>query len=351
MHPQTVDQAMSLLSLVQQPAFCIRQNGTMICNKQAQYLSPSCSAELSDWLGDTKPAYDLWDHTGNLQLIVSVQNLQYSVILQPLQDGTLFLMNPCADITPSENVLAVTSQVLRTPLSELSALLNQVQRGKAFNSAAFYQQLLRMTRIVHNLNQTCTIRGEDFRMHISRLDTDMYLAPLMDEVKQLVCADGRAFSYELPKKPLSFYADSAFLSCAILNLISNALKFSPSGSAVCVRVEAIGTHMVIQVENACSESSSEVLRSAFSRLTHRGMLPDPKWGLGLGLPLVNSIARLHGGMIALETVDDRAIVSLSISLRNREDEVLASSMTIDYTGGMRQSLLELSDALHSSAFE
>ena len=80
------------------------------------------------------------------------------------------------------------------------------------------------------------------------------------------------------------------------------------------------------------------------------MLPDPKWGIGLGLPIANSIARLHGGMIAVETLDGKATVSLSISLQSQESNVLSSPLPIDYTGGMRQTLLELSDALPVDAF-
>lgn len=351
MHPQTVDQAMELLCMIQQPAFCIRNNGTMVCNEAGKCLCPSCSAELSTWLGNAKIAYDLWDRSGQLQLTVSVLDGLYSVILQQLQDGTLFLMHEHCNTSLADSAMAVTSQVLRQPLSELTVLLNQIQRNTDFYAAPFYRQIYRMSRIVFNLTQTGRLNSNDPTLNITKLDTQIYPGKLLTEVEELCKCMGRNFSCSAPAAPLTFYADTTLLNCALLNLISNAMKFSPAETPIRLRIDVVNTHLVFQVENTCAGNGSELLRSAFSRLSQRGVIPDTKWGIGLGLPLVSTIARLHNGMLAVETTGGRAIVSLSISMRDRKDDVLHAPAMIDYTGGMRQTLLELSDALPVKAFE
>lgn len=349
MHRQTVEQAMSLLSIVQQPAFCIRKNGTLAYNEAAKHLVPSCAAALPQWLGTSSTMYELWDRSSDLLLNVRLHNADYAVTLQPLTDGTLFLMNACTISTASENALAVSSQVLRQPLSDMSTLLHQMERGAEIDTASLSCQLHRLTRIVSNLTEIGRLSAGEPRLNMALVSTQDYPVSLLDEIKDLCRAAGRDFSYVLPKKSLNFYADTALLNRALLNLVSNALKFSAPGTPILVRSEVIGTHLVFQVENDCSNNSSELLRAAFNRLSHRGILPDPKWGVGLGLPLANVIARLHGGMVAVETLDGKATVTLSVSLHDRSS-ALGSPLQVDYTGGMRQALLELSDVLPQESF-
>ena len=158
------------------------------------------------------------------------------------------------------------------------------------------------------------------------------------------------FICQLPKRPILFHADENLLKRALLNLISNALKFGTPGTPIYFRAESIGTHVLFQVENECPDGGDELLRSAFNRLSSRGLLPDAKWGVGLGIPLANAIARLHGGMMAVDTSGGKATVSLSISLQKAPAGVALASLVADYTGGVRQTLLELSDALPNELY-
>lgn len=352
MHRQTVDSITPMLSLLQQPAFCIRSNGTMVCNALAKDLSPACAAALPQWLGPCKPIYDMWDKTSNLQFSLSVCATQFSVTLQALQDGILFLMTPCTAVHAAADALGVVSQTLRRPLSDLSSLL-YLMSGNPTESqnAAVQRQLCQMTRIVSNLSELTRLSQEEPTLLPVCTNTDQFLSAFLDEVEALCQHTGRTLSRMLPKKAIEFQADEALLKRALLNLLSNALKFGTPNTSVIFRVETIGTHLVFQVENECPNGGGELLRSAFSRLSQRELLPDPKWGVGLGLPLANAIARLHGGMVAVETNNHRATVSLSISLHQFAGSPKLASFAADYTGGFCQTLLELSDALPNEAYE
>lgn len=351
MQRQTVDALLPLLSLLQQPAFCIRTNGEILCNQSAKHLVPTCAAELSHWLGEGKVMYDMWDRSGNLQVPLMLMNTQYSATLQALQDGTLFLLSSCTVTDAAAEALSVASQTIRQPLSDLNSILQTVSHNaQDAQAASVTRHLHRMTRIVFNLSELTRLNQPAPRLNVAQTDTEAFLGEFLQEVRGLCRDAGRSFTAAPPKKGLPFRADIILLKRALLNLISNAMKFSPDGSALTFRTETIGTHLVFQVENTCTDNGSELLRSAFSRLSRRELLPDPIWGVGLGLPLANAIARLHGGMVAVETNNGKATVSLSVSLHSSESSPKLASLCADYTGGMRQTLLELSDVLPNDVY-
>ena len=109
--------------------------------------------------------------------------------------------------------------------------------------------------------------------------------------------------------------------------------------------------MLFRVQNHCRTRDAELLSSAFRRLEDRGTIPDPRWGLGLGLLMVQRIAGLHGGAVALEARNNTVTVTMSVSRRKPDAADLKSPVPMDYTGGIRRGLLELSDALPQSLFE
>lgn len=349
MHRQTVEQVMSLLVMVQQPAFCIRKNGSMAYNEAASTLRPSCAMDLPQWLGNAKAQYNMWDRTEHLQLLVRCNDTDFSVTVQPLADGTLFLMTPCQIPQEAANAMMVASQVMRLPLSNLSMLLQSAQNTNRYDEAALSRQVHRLTRIAGNLSEISRLTADHPHMTVKAISANQIVSELLELAAPPCSCMNRQLSYVPSGKNCTVYADKTLLLRALLNLLSNALKFSPADSTVTIRTEVIGNHLMFRIENACTDKNSNLLQVAFNRLTDRGFVPDPSWGVGLGLPLACAIARHHGGMVAVERTEERVCVSLSVSLQEQEETALGT-MSIDYTGGMNQALLELSDALPTEAY-
>ncbi|MBQ9968628.1 MAG: HAMP domain-containing histidine kinase [Oscillospiraceae bacterium] len=351
MHQQSVDTIMPVLSFLQRSAFCIRDNGTVTETDAARTLAPACAAALPQWLGSSKPLFDTWDKTGSLRFTITLQDQQYQVAAQPLLDGMLFLLETCAVVGAASDAMSVVSQIMRQPLSELSSLFHMMSDSiEEAQYAAAQRQICLMTRTVSNLTELSRLSQDAPKLHITAGDTLSLLDGFLDEVEDLCRSAGRDLIRLLPKKTVCFHGDEALLKRAILNLISNALKFGTPGTPIRFRAESLGTHLMFQVENACPDSDNEFLRNAFNRLSTRGLLPDVKWGVGLGIPLVNAVARLHGGSIALDNSGGKVTVSFSISLRTTMPGTTLGSLVTDYTGGIRQTLLELSDALPNEVY-
>ena len=345
---QTIDQIRPLLEMMQQPAFCLREDGTIVSNRAAEHLTPLQGDDLALWLGESAPAYAAWDRTGSLELPVIAGGQPFSATVQTLQDGLLWLLH---GLRAGEGAaMRVTAQVLRQPLTDLSVhmqmLTDRSQDPALLEHAAAMQRLLyRISRITANLSDLELLQQEQYTLRIQRLDAAVLLPQLLDEVSDLAMECGHPLSWSAPEKGGFFNGDESLIKRAILNLISNAIKYSPPNTPISIQAVSVPERLLFRITNLCDEDASVILRGAFDRLHQRDLLPDPKWGIGLGLPLAQEIARVHGGTVALEYRDGTVTVILSISRRRSTEPPLLRVPAFHYDGGLRQTLVELSDCL------
>ena len=361
MRNQTVDQLLPFLQLLQQPAFCLRQDGEIVCNRNAKTLAPGSISALPAWLGQSVSLYEQWDMQNPLTLPIPLAGNRASVTLHPLADGTLFLLSDCQSLMAGSDTLAVTAQVLRQPLTDLFTLTQSLSEEMEeaedpllqAQTAAITKQIYRLSRIASNLADLEQLRAGAYQPHLEKLELLGYLTELTQEIEDICSSADWTFTCRLPGKPIVVTADPTLLERAILNLLSNAIKYGDKRQPIQFQVDSSPTSVFFRMRNACPDADSDLLTAAFQRINQRGVLPDPQWGVGLGLPMVRHIAQLMGGTVAVEfDQEHRATVTMSISRKKSLSEVNAPIFPpIDYTGGMRRSLVELSDVLPDSCYD
>jgi signal transduction histidine kinase len=91
--------------------------------------------------------------------------------------------------------------------------------------------------------------------------------------------------------------DPGRLQQVVWNLVSNALKFTPNGGKIQVRVERINSHVEIIVADTGQGIEPAALESVFDRFWQADDTAQSRHGLGLGLSIVREIVNLHGGTI------------------------------------------------------
>lgn len=360
MYNQTVEQLLPLLQLLQQPAFCIKEDGTVVCNREARTLAPVSLEALPHWLGNSAVLFDQWDGQSPLTLPLPLCGNSASVTIQPLADGNLFLLSQCKEMMAGSDLLSVTSQVLRQPLTDLSILMENMFEDLEemedpllqTQSAAITRQIYRLSRVACNLADLDQLRSGTYQPRLEKLPLLQFLYNLTQEMEDVCRSARRTLECTLPEKPITLMADPALLERAVLNLLSNAIKYGERTKPIRFRVDVTPTAILFRMQNTCSDADSDLLTAAFQRISQRGILPDPQWGLGLGLPMVRYIAQLLGGAVAVEADREQlATVTFSISRKNAVPGVEAPLLPpIDYTGGMRHSLIELSDVLPDDCF-
>jgi two-component system phosphate regulon sensor histidine kinase PhoR len=104
---------------------------------------------------------------------------------------------------------------------------------------------------------------------------------------------------ELAERPVTALADASRLHRALLNLLDNAVRFSPDSGTVQVRLRAGSTWCLLSVRDHGPGLSEEDLDHLFERFYRgdRARARSPRGGSGLGLAIVQQIAHAHGGRV------------------------------------------------------
>jgi len=355
---QSIHTVLPLLPMLQQPAFCVAEDGSVTANHAAKYLAPARAESLPLWLGDTAALYESWDRENTLELPLCMMGREVTATAQSLTDGTLFLLSDRdIGLAVSGGALTVAAQVLRSPLNGLLQTTEQLMDHAEDSenpllrehAAALTRDLFRSARICCNMADMERLRQEDYPLRLEQITLPADWKELLTELADAAADAGKTLDWQLPETMVQIYADRTLLERAVMNLLSNALKFG-SGDTVRFWVDVRPSSVLFRVRNTCSDSDADLLSSAFRRLEDRGAVPDLRWGMGLGLQLVHRVAALHGGAVAMEANRGVVTVTMSFSRRLPDKNAVRSVPPMDYAGGMRHSLLELSDILPTDTF-
>jgi signal transduction histidine kinase len=207
-----------------------------------------------------------------------------------------------------EHFLSMASHELKTPMTtirgEAQLMLRRLERQKELSSeldiirAALEKidgQTRRLNALVDDILELNTIRAGKIEL---RLRPCNLVDISRDAVEVHRLLTGRAIELEAPDAPVTLIADSDRLSQVVVNLVDNALKYSPEGTVVRLAVGKYDEIALIQVHDegpGIPEDQQTLIFEPFYRT------PDAqassKSGLGLGLAICKEIVERHGGHI------------------------------------------------------
>ncbi len=211
--------------------------------------------------------------------------------IQPLVEAMNRALDRLQDaFAQQQRFTAVAAHELRTPLAALRARLDGLPPDLVEREALF-ATIERMGRLVDQLLAVA-------RLESGQLSTDELLD--LRELVRAVIAErvpaalraGKELALEAPDRPLMLRGNRDALERAVGNLVDNALRFSPPGGTVEIRLGEEGTLEVRDRGPGFGEVDPAELFRPFVR--GRNGPPDPH-GAGLGLAIVHDVAQLHGG--------------------------------------------------------
>ncbi len=206
-----------------------------------------------------------------------------------------------------EGILSTVSHELRTPLTAILgfAMVLQERRGDLEETATaraighIVQQARRLERLLADLLDLDRLRHGSI---IARRQS-IIVGQLVEQV---------AARYESPEHPVTVSADPVIADVdppkverMVENLVANALKHTPPGTPVSVRVEQQGSDLLIVVDDEGPGVPDEIKKSVFEIFDRGTKLTSPEAGTGLGLSLVARVAELHGGRAWVEDREGR----------------------------------------------
>ena len=203
-----------------------------------------------------------------------------------------------------ENLLHVVSHDLRAPLAAVAGQAQVLRRHAGADSwtAARADDILRaasrMDAMIEDLLDGARLGSGGLRLELEQVDLASYLAELLTRMRASL--DVARVDVTLPEsKSVSVTADPRRLERVLLNLLSNALKYSPEGR-VQLEVASPGRWVAISVVDGGKGIPPEDLPRLFTRF-YRGRRPPAQDGLGLGLYGARLIVEAHGGRITVQS--------------------------------------------------
>lgn len=210
--------------------------------------------------------------------------------------------------------IAQATHELRTPLTTIRLYAEEAVeagsgdeqiREKALN--VITSETRRLERIVGDMLCVAEIEAGSLSIRVDNLRTEQLFGELEEDYQAQSKDKAIEMVFDLPPKFPSIRADRDRLGQALHNLVGNAIKYTPSGGRVEVKVKFEENNtMVVQVIDSgigIDESQHERIFDRFCRADDRRIAQVT--GSGLGLALARQIARLHNGDVTVESEIDK----------------------------------------------
>jgi cell cycle sensor histidine kinase DivJ len=205
--------------------------------------------------------------------------------------------------------LANMSHELRTPLNTIMGF-SDIMKARLFGPLPAkygeYADLIHdagrhLLDLINDLLDMSKIEAERFQLQIEKLDARDPLSAALRLMRVQADEAGLSLRAALPPDPIDIEADPRALKQIVLNLLSNALKFTPRGGQVTVTLQAQGETMELMVTDTGVGIAPEDLQRLGRPFEQAGDVKQRAKGTGLGLSLVRGLAELHGGQMIIES--------------------------------------------------
>lgn len=204
------------------------------------------------------------------------------------------------------NLLRAISHDLRTPLTSISGnagmlmeksiLLDEKKKQEIYSS--IYDDSMWLINLTENLLSITRIENGTMHLQLN--------AELMDDVfrEALSHIDRKAkeheISVDLADDLLMAKMDVRLIVQVIIDIVNNAIKYTPEGSHICLSAQKQGQMVCVRISDDGPGISDEAKRHLFDMFYTAGIgKADSRRGLGLGLSLCKSIVNAHGGQISV----------------------------------------------------
>ena len=336
------------LNLLIRPGFYVEGGRITQVNAAAQGLLLEPGMDIGPLITSGLESYRNFQ-TGCLYVQLTLSGMAFHGCVTKDGDADVFILDADAGDTALQ-ALSLAARELRSPLS---AVMHGVQAMREENNpqaAALNRGLYQLLRLVGNMSDAGRSPG-NARMETA--DLTAFFDELFEKTAVFAQAAGIRLEYQGLSKPLLCLADRELLERAVLNLLSNAFKFTPKGGTVRVTLFAGGTSLRLSVWDSGPGIAQEIQGNLFSRYLRQPGIEDSRFGLGLGMVLVRSAAAAHGGAVLIDQPEGWGTrVTITVALRREKAEVLRSpTMRIDYAGERDHALTELSDCLPVSLYK
>ena len=203
-----------------------------------------------------------------------------------------------------DEFLAMLSHELRNPLSPIASALQLLSLQKQEDPLQYKartiieRQVGQLTRLIDELLEVSRITTGRIHLKQERIDINKILDNAVETVRPLLNERQHELTISLAPLPVWVFADAARMEQVVVNLLTNAAKFTEDFGNIWLSVEQEGHDCVLRVRDTGVGISTELLPHIFDLFTQSDRSLDrSQGGLGIGLALVQRLVEKHNGQV------------------------------------------------------
>ncbi|HZJ70390.1 MAG TPA: PAS domain S-box protein [Planctomycetota bacterium] len=299
------------------------------------------------------------DHYETIRLTKHGERREVSITVSPVHDAEGHVIGAskvARDITDrraaerglaeadrrKDEFLAMLGHELRNPLAPIRNVAEILRRRAVGDPDQEHlcqvldRQVQQMTRLLDDLLDMSRIRQGKLHLKKEAVDVLTVVARAVETSRPLIDARRHALDVTLPKESVRVQGDVARLVQMLGNLINNAAKYTPEGGRISITARASEDEAEIAVKDTGVGIAPAMQPRVFDMFV-QGDQSQSYGGLGLGLPLVRTIAELHSGTVSVlsdgvgrgsEFVIRLPRLRVSAAQRDAADERLAARTAV-----------------------
>ena len=220
-----------------------------------------------------------------------------------------------------DEFLALVSHELRTPLSAILGWAHLMRSGQLDPETmqraieTIERNALSQSQLIEDILDFSRIISGKLRLKVGAVEPAEVIEAALDVVRPAADAKGIRLQSILDSTAGPVSGDPDRLQQVLWNLLTNAVKFTPKGGRVQVRLERVNSHIEITVSDTGQGITPEFLPYVFERF-HQADSSTSRThsGLGLGMSITRHIVELHGGTIRAQSAGEGQGTTFSVEL-------------------------------------
>jgi signal transduction histidine kinase/ligand-binding sensor domain-containing protein/DNA-binding response OmpR family regulator len=204
-----------------------------------------------------------------------------------------------------EKFFTYISHEFRTPLTLIMAPLREMldqnpEAGDRHKLTLMLQNAKRLLLLINQILDLSKLENDHLKLEASRQDLSAFLNQVSQSFRTYADQQNILFDTQFPRTPLMVYFDHNKLEKVLVNLLSNAFKFTPAYGKISLRLESEGGQAFITVQDTGRGIPPEEIEQIFQRY-YQGKRGKLSLGTGIGLTLSRELVEMHHGKLAVKS--------------------------------------------------
>ena len=246
----------------------------------------------------------------NISLMMEAQR-QQQLYIQKLRE-----LNEYKD-----EFMVMASHELKTPLTVILANLQILELKMSADPNINFihgtvKQVKKLSDLISNLLDVSKIQAGKLELNPSSFDINLLIAEIRDELQQTTTDHKIIFKED--KKTLIADADRERMEHVIMNILGNAIKYSPNAGEIVINSRLDKDRIIVSIRDNGIGINQEDLENIFTRFYRVRGLASSFSGSGIGLYIASEIIKRHGGDIWAESeIGKGSVFNFSIPVKNK----------------------------------